>query len=155
MWREHRRDRAALLERREAEAADPGSRPMARLSSPVSSISSICVGVSSSGEQLSRLLRGEHLVGELQHLAVDLDQDRRMLADRYTSEAWSFGHQPSTFPCCRSCVPRLPSLLQAGPIARSGRSRSLMLVLVRVCASTRLTMTAQIEAVAPLPGRRR
>ena len=77
-------------------------RPTPTLSSPVSSSSSSWLGRQQLGQQLARLGVGERLVGELQELAVDLDQDRRAGREVDVGRAL-LGHQAQQ----RSMLPAL------------------------------------------------
>ena len=128
---EHGGDRAALLEARETEAADAGEADADVELAGVLELLELARR-QQLGEQLARLRVRQRLVGELQQLAVDLDQDRRAGGEVDVGRAL-LGHQPQD------------ALHVAATHARSLqlRSSSLMLVLARVCASTRLTMTAQ------------
>ena len=89
-------------------------------------------------------------------LAVDLDQGRRVGRQIHVRRASSRPSAGASVPCCHrrsvtcsSC--RVPRNLTAAPSSRrlQSRSRSLMLVLARVCASTRLTITAQYRLYLP------
>mmetsp|Transcript_11755 Transcript_11755/g.27414 ORF Transcript_11755/g.27414 Transcript_11755/m.27414 type:complete len:255 (-) Transcript_11755:716-1480(-) len=80
------------------------------------------------GDQLAWLRRRQQLVGKLHGLPVDADQHRhigRQIAVRCTL----VGHQPQ-------------DAFHVAAGHDQARSSSLMLVLERVCASTRLTMMA-------------
>ncbi len=128
---EHGGDRAALLEAREAEAADAGEADADVELAGVLELLELARR-QQLGEQLARLRVRQRLVGELQQLAVDLDQDRRAGREVDVGRAL-LGHQPQDAFHVAATHPRSLQL----------RSSSLMLVLARVCASTRLTMTAQ------------
>ena len=92
------------------------------------------------GQQLARLVGGQQLVGQLQDLAVDLDQDRRVGRHVHVRGVL-LRHQAQH---------ALEVVGHAGLHARlQARSSSLMEVLARVCASTFFTMTAQYRLWLP------
>ena len=74
---EHRRDRAALAEAREPEAADLGNRDR-HVELAVGVELGQVLRVEDLGDQRPRLGRREQLVGQLQHLPVDPDQHRHV-----------------------------------------------------------------------------
>src|SRR4029079_7345916 len=136
---EHRRDRAALLESGETEAADAGEADADVELAGVLELLELA-GSQQLRKQLARLRVRQRLVGELQQLAVDLDQDRRARRQVHVRRAL-FGHQPEdALHVARAHVRTFHIQL---------RRSSLMFVLARVRASTRLTMTAQYRLWLP------
>ena len=139
--------RAALLERAEAKTADARQADAHVEFAGVVEFFKLA-RAEHFGNQLARLGRRQRLIVQLQQLPVDLDQDggtgRQVDIRRgfFRHQLQHALHVSTTHVCPFSLVAATVWCVYA-------RNKSLMLVLERVCASTRLTITAQYRLYLP------